>query len=497
MHQALCLLVLVTLAAPADLDFSAVEKHAEQAVAKGESPSLALAVARDGVIVYERAFGYADVEHKEPATVHTPYALASLSKPITATALMRLAERGRVDLSAPVQRYLGPLRLRAAQGDARQVTLLSLLDHTSGLGTYARIYYGASPEPSKALARAVRDYGVLFHPPGRVSEYANLGYGLIGEVIARRSGRSFADFVESEIFRPLGMTDAFVATSSERRRGAARPYDAKGKELPLLYNDTQGAGNLYASARDLVRFGMFHLAPAQTPQAPISRESVERMQQLASPRALHHYYGAAYYGLGWYVRPDDHGRRVLWHEGGMPGASTIIKLIPNDGAVAVVLSNRNDADPLTQALADELLRVVVPGYEATALDPIANYKPYQAQPEYLGRWSGTIDLGDAKLPCTLSFAPEGKIHVSYAETRGATARSEADFGGIVFGDSFVAAFPGRLPVPGADSPSLLLLKLIRDGDVLSGAIVVYASPERLEHALPHHLRLVRERDASP
>lgn len=105
-------------AAQTTADFSALERRAAREVDSGNVPSLAVVVVQDGRIVYERAFGHADLASCRAATVHTAYALASASKPITATALLQLARRGEVDLDAPVQRYIAPLALRAPEGSA-------------------------------------------------------------------------------------------------------------------------------------------------------------------------------------------------------------------------------------------------------------------------------------------------------------------------------------------------------------------------------------------
>lgn len=478
-------------------DFSDVERAATKAVEQGGTPSLALAIAKDGKIIYEHAFGYADVEARTPATIRTAYPLASATKPITATALMALQEKQGLDLSAPVEKYLPDFHFRDAAGEARPVTLLQLLNHTSGLGTYARIHYGDAlhddATPDASLEADFPRYGRLVNPPGRVSEYSNLGYGVIGRVIERQSKQRLSAFVDEAVFRPLGMKDSFVDTPGKRRMAVATGYDVTSARLPALYNNTPGAGNAYASVHDLLRFGMFHLAPDKATHPVLNRKDVERMQANADPRALHHYYGAAYYGLGWYVRPNDGGQRVLWHEGGMPGASTIIKLLPEQGIVAVVLSNRSDVNELTQKLTDQLIRTVMPGYQPAPLNPVANYVPYTGQSEFLGRWVGKITVDGVEDPCVLNLEADGKGLIRYPD--GAQQDAEASLRAMVYGDSFISGFPGRLPskdiAPG-DKP-LLLLKLVRTGNKLTGAVVAYSSPQRLEYLLPYSIALTRER----
>lgn len=491
-----CLIVLALLSgsmcvfAQAAPDFGAVEQHAQQAIAAGKVPSLALALAVDGKIVYEAAFGFADQAAQVAATPHTAYALASASKPVTATALMLLAEKRKVDLSAPVQKYLAPLKFRDGAGRGAAVNLEQLLSHTSGLGTYAQIHYGDAIAAAPDMAAVFRRYGVLVQKPGTVSEYSNLGYGLIGEVIQRRSGETFEAFLAQQLFAPLQMADSFVDTPGTR--AVAVNYGVDNEVLPPLHNDTPGAGNIHSSAHDLARFGLFHLDPAVVAPGLLKPATVARMQRQAQPRAFHHYYGKSYYGLGWYVRPDDNGYRVLWHEGGMPGASSILKLLPDQRIAVAVLANRSEANAITQAIANELLQVVQPDYRPLPLDAVANYQPYAAQAEFLGRWSGHVLVEGDELPCTLEFKADGKVQVSYGK---AGAQTQAETGGLVYRDSFIGAIPGRLPAAEqaqAASP-LLLLKLIRDGKRINGGMVAYASPQRLEYLLPFYLRVEREK----
>lgn len=151
------------------------------------SPSVAVAVAKDGRIVWEDAIGWANREKRIPATVNTSYALASLSKPITATGLMVLVERGRVNLDAPVNSYLGTAKLAVA-ADANGATIRRVLSHTAGLPLHSHFFYSDRGYSPPSMDETIRRYGNLVFPPGRVFEYSNLGYGIISHVIERVSG---------------------------------------------------------------------------------------------------------------------------------------------------------------------------------------------------------------------------------------------------------------------------------------------------------------------
>jgi CubicO group peptidase (beta-lactamase class C family) len=492
----MALLVLCLAAAPAiagdTYDFSAADQRARKAISDGETPSIAFAIAKDGEIVHQGAFGLADREAGLAATVFTAYPLASATKPITATALMVLHERQGLALDTSLRDALPGLQVQGPRAEG--ITLTQLLTHSSGLGTYARIRYGDAIAGAPGLLDDVRAHAVTVNPPDHISEYSNLGYGLLGEVAARHAGLAFATAVETLVFEPLGMDHAFIDTPRPGQTDVAAHYDSKMARLPPLRNNTPGAGNAYASATDLIRFAMLHAGA--TGERPLSAPGVAAMQARHGA-AFHHYYGDAYYGLGWYVREAGEGRRVVWHEGGMPGASSIIKLLPDQRIAVVVLGNRTDANELSQAIANQLIRAVLPDYTAQPLDAVAGYAPLSDQPGFAGTWQGTIRVDGIEVDCTLALGSDGSGKFRYQAPGQAPAESAVR--AIVKGDSFITALPGRLPsadISAADEP-LLLLKLVRNGDRFSGAVVAYSSPERLEYLLPFPIELGRQASAEP
>ncbi|KFN48720.1 serine hydrolase domain-containing protein [Arenimonas composti] len=475
-------------------DFGGVDALAERAVADGSTPSLVVAVARDGEVLYARGFGFADVEAGTPATPDTAFPLASLTKPLTATAVMAVVQRKGLDLDTPVMANMpehahAPVFVfRDAAGHARDVSLRQLLGHTAGLATYARIHYGDARPGPPLMAQFAR-YGTLVATPGRVAEYANLGYGLLGEFVAIHARRDFADAMAAEVFAPLAMTNSFIGEPEPGRDAAVR-YGSDGARLPPLHNDTPGAGNGWASARDLLRFADFHLRGGEGPR--LDRATVARMQQVADPGAFQHVYGDAAYGLGWYLRRTGDGRREVWHEGGMPGASSLLRLDPEHGIAIVVLANRSDVNALTQALADAALVALLPAAQAEALVPVAAYAPFTGQDGFPGRWRGEVHVDGRALPASLELRADGSGALALPGADGEDFTAE--FGAMVNGDIFIAALPGRLPARdlAAGETPLLLLKLVRSGDRLDGAVVAYASPARLDHLLPFAIVLRRD-----
>lgn len=477
-------------------DFQAVEANVRTAVESGQLPSAAFAIAKNGQVLYESALGWADKEKQVASTAHTPYPLASVSKPIVATALMILHERGRIDLDAPAWRYSGNWFSHFAPEALPEYSVRQLLNHTSGLGTYARIYWRDQNHPVRSLEESFRKYGFVAQPPGAVSEYSNLGYGLLGQIVARQSGTSLDDFLAKEVFAPLRMKNSRMVDSYSTPAGGAQKHDASGKPLAETYNDTPGAGNLYASAHDLALFGAFHLGGEADGTPPIlSRQSRLLMRSFVDPGARYPYYNSSRYGLGWYFRTNAQGEEVVWHEGGMPGASSILVLLPRQNIVAAVVINATDANPYAQAVANALIQAVEPEYRPVSFDAAEGFNRFTNQPELLGRWEGSITVDGTDVPWALDFEADGSVRAEFSQrAAGSLLPAQATFPVLVNGDLLLATLAATLPASDvAQKPDgYVLLRLLRRGDELSGTAIAYAAEHRLEHLYPFAARLRRK-----
>jgi CubicO group peptidase (beta-lactamase class C family) len=187
------------------------------------------------------------------------YSLASISKPITATGLMLLVERGKVQLDRPANDYLGRGRITGLAGDAAWATFRRIANHTSGLPLHYMFYYDGAPDLVPSMDEAISRYAITVSPPGSTYEYSNLGFGVLDHIIERMSGMTYADFMRSEVFLPLGMTRSSIHIGAGLEPFAAVRYDAQGRRVPRYDFDHRGASAVYTSAHDLLRFGMFHL----------------------------------------------------------------------------------------------------------------------------------------------------------------------------------------------------------------------------------------------
>ena len=298
--------------APLDADppalFAAVARGITADLAAHSLPSLAVAVARDGEVLWEQGFGWADREAQRPATAHTSYSLASISKPITATGLAVLVERGLIDLDAPIDTYLGPAKLHpgAAGADAAGATVRRVANHTSGLPLHYQFFYEDELDrhPRPPFEETILRYGSLVTPPGRHYQYSNLGYGMLDHVISRASGgQSYADFMQQEVFLPLGLTRTSIDIRPGMEQHTATRYAKNGKRIPFYTFDHPGGSAVFSSAHDLLCFGMSHL-PAAHPTAASRHSRRILSAETAAAMQVDTTAGAnpdGGYGLGWAV----------------------------------------------------------------------------------------------------------------------------------------------------------------------------------------------------
>jgi CubicO group peptidase (beta-lactamase class C family) len=349
----LLLLVLPVAAANADTRFQPLVREIRRLVAERTVPSIAVAVAKDGRIVWEVAVGWADRERRIPATPHTPYSLASVSKPFTATAVLRLVEAGRLALDTPANNYLGHARITGTHSE--RATLRHVLSHTAGLPAYFRMRLADDPQ---TFENTIANRAILTRPPGRRYLYSNLGYGILDHIIERVAGVTYAEFIHRELLEPLQLGQTSVPTASPP--GAAVRYNADDSPVPFYDVDHRGASSVYASAHDLVRFGMFHLnqgASDEHHRGPriLQAKSIRDMQRVHTPIDT-----GAGYGLGWRIDDDGRGLRQVGHTGGMPGVTTVLSLFPAERVVIVVLANRRS--DLVVPLARRVAAAVIPAY---------------------------------------------------------------------------------------------------------------------------------------
>jgi CubicO group peptidase (beta-lactamase class C family) len=318
----------------------------------------AVIVARGGQPVYQGAFGFSHLESKAPNALDTPFRIASLSKQFTAAAIFRLEAHGELSIDDPVHRHLPEF----AELPYREITIHHLLTHTSGLPRSPEAILGS--RRWNAMSRAatpVDDYVRLAvqmplkFEPGTDCEYSNFGYRVLSALIARVSGRDYADFMEQEVFRPLGMKDSGVARvtrppsesriaeglSLQRLDPARQPLFANGEE-GRNFGAGYGSGGIYSSASDLLLWDRVLAGDAFL--------SVSQKTRLFQP--IH-----GNYACGWVVKRSDlDGRLYQMHNGANQGFFSQMMRIPENDLVIIAVGNV-EATPAIDEVLEQLFRL--------------------------------------------------------------------------------------------------------------------------------------------
>ena len=301
-------------------------------------------VERDGRILFHRSFGLADRAFAVPARNDTRYRVASITKLFTAVIVLRLAERGLVDLEAPIGRYLPDWPGEGAD----RVRVHQLLNHTSGLAQFDRVQsleqalnegIGQYQRP-QTPAGLLRDCcgGPLARAPGTAFDYNNADYIALGRMIERLTGQSFEQALRSEILDPLELRDTGIARQAEIVPRLAPTYywrgDGEGwmNDLPVYFENWNAAGAAYADADDLLRFSR-----ALFGGSLVAAESLDRM---LTPGLDDYGYGLWSYSFGRGGRTH----RVAKRPGSIMGANAVLYRLLDERATVILLANTNRAD---------------------------------------------------------------------------------------------------------------------------------------------------------
>jgi len=440
-------------------DWSNVRKVIQEQMVARATPSIAVAVARDGKILWEAGFGWADRENRIPATEHTMYYTASITKTFTETALLLLQERKQLDLDRPVNDYLGAAKLSSPAWNPAEATVRRVATHTAGLTTF-------NPIRPLSMEEMIGRYGVLFWPPGERFDYSNLGAIVLQEVVARVSGQSFGAFLRHEIFWPLGMTHASLGIGRGLERYAARRYNSKDGLQP------DREGGVYCSAHDLALFGIFHLkAHLPEQKAILSDTSIDTMQNSTVATSF------GKYGFAWSIEEDRYGYRSVLAQGGTDADQAWLRLIPAEGIAVVALSNIGNAP--TSQIVDEILSTLLPTYGEQRAKAIAAPRnaPRNAEEQppaqtFVGKWAGIVRTYRGDIPLTFSVQPSGDVHAKLGSQLG-TLLNDVRFRP----QQLSGRMAGDLGVDdaGATPYNLHFYLYLRDG-ALKGAVVTEPSP---------------------
>jgi len=369
-----------SMATEAELD-----QFLEDLVSSGSPPGVSLVVVKDGETVYNKGFGLADGPNGIPVTPDTVYHWYSVTKIVTAIAIMQLVERGLIDLDDPVSDYLAFFNPDYPSASSEPVTVVNLLNHSAGIpdnlpAGFSWLHFEGEEafDQTQLLRDKIARYDTLAFEPGSKAIYTNVGYMILGALIEQVTGLSYEQYVVDNVLDPLGMVNTgFKYTEAMRANEGVGMHPLADFQTPILptirppwpfdlirdyadgqvwfnrfFFDSTPPSGLIGPAPEMARFLAAILNGGEFEGARIlSQESVETMLNERHAEAGKGGQSAAYtrifdefvQGMGWKVVRDG-GRLHLSHGGGGAGFSTLMRLYPDEDLGIVILVNGTNVE---------------------------------------------------------------------------------------------------------------------------------------------------------
>ncbi|MBS1791969.1 MAG: beta-lactamase family protein [Acidobacteria bacterium] len=328
------LIVFSTIALAQQIDvhrnIPLIEKMIAEEMEKNSVPGLSVAIALNGKVVYEKGFGFADLEQKVPFTPQTVSRIGSISKTFTALSVMQLVEQGKIKLDDEVQTYVPTFPRKSAP-----ITIRQLLGHQGGIRHYkgnemlSNVHYD---DVESALAIFKDD--PLVNEPGEKYSYSTYGFNLLSRVVEVTSGETFLDYLNKHIISPLGLKQTYPDRPPNLIPLRARNY-TKTRSGPLEnapavdQSNKWGGGGLLSTVEDLIKYAASYDGNTLAKPETIKLMFTAQNTRDGKPTA---------YGFGWALA-NDQGKRRVEHSGGSIGATAILTKYPEQGLIIAALVN--------------------------------------------------------------------------------------------------------------------------------------------------------------
>lgn len=286
-------------------------------------------VAKNGEVIFEAYHGYYNLRKKDSLTSHSAFHLASVSKTFTAMATLKLVEMGKISLNDDVKKFFPAFPYD-------NVTVRLLLSHRSGLPNYLYFMQQLGWDIKKHLSNQdVLDYLIKFKPaatrPDTHFTYCNTNYALLGLIIEKASGESYADFIKQHIFKSLHMDDSYVYNISDSAT-AMPSYDYRGRQEAFTFLDCGiGDKNIYSTPEDLLKWDQ----ALYTNQLFSQKTLEEAFTPYSNEKP-----GIRNYGYGWRMNVYPDGKKIIYHNGWWHGNNAVFIRMIQDSATIIVLGNK-------------------------------------------------------------------------------------------------------------------------------------------------------------
>ncbi len=359
-------------------------------------PGLSAAVVHNQDLIWSGGFGFADVEHKTPATAQTLYSICSISKLFTSIAVMQLRDAGKLRLDDPVGRHLSWFTIKRSDPQSAEITIEGLLTHASGLPRESDFPYWTGPDfkfPSREQVIEQLSKQETLYPAETYFQYSNLGLTLAGEVVAAASGQPYATYVRQHILDPIGLrSTAPEMPEQERGHKLATGYSALrrvGGRVPVTFFEARGiapAAGYASSAEDLARFASWQLRV-------LGRKGGEEVLKSNTLREMQrvHWVDPDFettWGLGFSVWRNE-GKTFVGHGGSCPGFRTHLLLKTDENVATIFMTNAQGVN--AGDFAQRIYDIVGPAIK----EAIKSSSPAKQPAFDTSRYTGSYETGFA------------------------------------------------------------------------------------------------------
>jgi CubicO group peptidase (beta-lactamase class C family)/D-alanyl-D-alanine dipeptidase len=352
-----------------------LEKLIRHEVEDKKLPAVSIALVDDQNVVWAAGFGFQDRDRKVPATAETVYRVGSVSKLFTDVAIMQLVEEGKLDLDAPVAKYVPEFKPAYKEGE-KPVTLRMLMAHRSGLVREAPVgnYFDPS-EPSLEKSVLSLNGLPLVYPPGERTKYSNAAIGLVGFVLQKTRNEKFEPYVQKRVIDALGMkSSSFTPTDEVKKRLAEAvmwTYHGRESPAPTFELGTPPAGCMYSTVLDLAKFQSCLFAGGTLNGKRLLKP--ESLAEMLKPQFTKTD-GQRGFGLG-FVIGEWEGKKRIGHGGAIYGFSTDFSALPGEKLGVVVVSSRDSSNAVIGRISTEALRLMLAAKAGKPLPKVETSEP--------------------------------------------------------------------------------------------------------------------------
>lgn len=468
---------------------NAVRTKIAQAIDAGSAMGVAVAIIESGRLTVEEGFGWANREAGIRATPHTPFSMASITKPFSTATLMTLVQQGRVNLDRPANSVLGSSRIFGSNGDPNAVTVRMLGAHVSGLPGMYESYDDAESRLVPSLDTLLNKYGRLAYQPGAVYEYSNIGYAALNAIASSLTDKEFGALMHERVLAPLGLEDSFFSSDKTRVPSGATRYDPLGHAIPHYVTSTAASGELFASAHDLAQFVLFNMGR----RVPHQRRPLDTRSLLEVHRPVFRGPSGVASTFGWFQGRTPSGVLFFFKSGGDPGVANRICFVPSKGLACVVVTNQSNSAPLAYGICDEVMRSQIPDWQQPE-EYCGHHQTLLVDPgPFAGEWHGTLQNDGLRLPVRLELNSAEQATFSMGNSNSKTVNKIYAEGEALTGVVNCAIDSPDALRAGADT---LQIKLMPQAERLIGRLFANAGDPNFRSArLPYVLSLQRSADA--